>query len=101
LPNYIADSIKEYNSDKPNYIHKIYTPDEIYEEPELKETQLFFDKLNEQKIQNNRNCTGGKACSSRVEKDSAPNAVVTLKVMSSCNSKTLLIVSTFGVEYCQ
>ena len=28
LPDYITESIKEYNSEKPHYVHKIYTPDE-------------------------------------------------------------------------
>ena len=28
LPDYISESIQEYNSEKPHYLHKIYTPDE-------------------------------------------------------------------------
>ena len=28
LPDHIAKSIKEYNSEKPHYVHKNYTPDE-------------------------------------------------------------------------
>lgn len=46
LPNYIAESIKEYNYEKPHYPHKIYTPDEIYNYPKLTDTKLFFDKTN-------------------------------------------------------
>ena len=60
LPNYIAESMKEYNSEKPHYTHKIYTPDEIYKKPELKNTKLFFDKLNQQRIQNNKNYSCGR-----------------------------------------
>lgn len=28
LPDYITESIKEYNSEKPHYEHKNYTPNE-------------------------------------------------------------------------
>jgi len=28
--------IDDYNNNRPHYIHKIYTPDEIFQNPELK-----------------------------------------------------------------
>ena len=62
LPDYISKSINEYNSEKPHYVHKIYTPDEIHHNPELKNTKLLFDKLNQQRIQENQNYSCGKVC---------------------------------------
>ena len=62
LSDYISESIKEYNSEKPHYAHKIYTPDEIYENAELKNATLFFDKLNQQRKQDNQNYSCGKVC---------------------------------------
>lgn len=62
LPDYISKSINEYNSEKPHYVHKIYTPDEIHRNPELKNTKLLFDKLNQQRIQENQNYSCGKVC---------------------------------------
>ena len=62
LSDYISESIKEYNSEKPHYVHKIYTPDEIYENADLKNTKLVFEKLNQQRIQDNQNYSCGKVC---------------------------------------
>ncbi|SEF55846.1 Integrase core domain-containing protein [Halpernia humi] len=62
LHDYIAESIKEYNSEKPHYVHKIYTPDEVFENPGLKDTQLFFDKLNQKRIQDKKEYSCGKVC---------------------------------------
>lgn len=62
LTRYISESIQEYNSEKPHYVHKIYTPDEVFENPELKDTKLFFDKLNQQRILDNKNYSCGKVC---------------------------------------
>ncbi|MGS0748644.1 hypothetical protein [Halpernia sp. GG3] len=62
LPGYIVKSVKEYNSEKPHYVHKIYTPDEVYDNPKLKDSKLFFDKLNQRRIKNNKNYSCGKAC---------------------------------------
>lgn len=63
LPGYIAESMQEYNSEKPHYVHKIYTPDEVFKNPELKDTALFFDKLNHRGIQDNRDYSCVKVCS--------------------------------------
>jgi transposase InsO family protein len=62
LTRYISESIQEYNSEKPHYVHKIYTPDEVFENPELKDTKLFFDKLNQRRILDNKNYSCGKVC---------------------------------------
>lgn len=62
LSDYISESIKEYNSEKPHYSHKIHTPDEIHDKPELKNTKLVFEKLNQQRIQDNQNYSCGKVC---------------------------------------
>ena len=62
LPDYIATSMKEYNSEKPHFVHKIYTPDEVYDNPELKETKLLFDKLNKARIDANKYFVCGKVC---------------------------------------
>lgn len=47
LPNFIEKSVCEYNSEKHHYSHKIYTPDEIHDKPELKNMKLVFEKLNQ------------------------------------------------------
>lgn len=62
VDSYMAKSITEYNSVKPHYFHKIYTPDEIYETPELKNTKLFFDNLNKERIAANQTFVCGKMC---------------------------------------
>ena len=62
LPDYITESIKEYNSEKPHYAHKIYTPNEVYEKPELKDTKLIFDNLNQQRMEDNKSYSCGKVC---------------------------------------
>lgn len=62
LEPYINKSINEYNGVKPHYFHKMYTPDEIYETPELKETKIFFEKLNKERITSNKSFVCGKAC---------------------------------------
>jgi len=35
---------------------------EIYEQPELKNTKLLFDKINKDRIANNKNYSCGKVC---------------------------------------
>ena len=62
LENYLAIAINEYNTIKPHYFHKIYTPTEIYEQSELKNTKLLFDKINKDRIANNKNYSCGKVC---------------------------------------
>ncbi|MFC6269814.1 DDE-type integrase/transposase/recombinase [Frigoriflavimonas asaccharolytica] len=62
LENYISQSITEYNSEKPHYFHKIYTPDEIYENPELKDTKIFFAQLNKERIAANKAFVCRKVC---------------------------------------
>lgn len=62
LEGYINNSITEYNNEKPHYFHKIYTPDEVYENPELKDTKIFFDNLNKERIAANKTFVCGKVC---------------------------------------
>ncbi|WP_027375672.1 hypothetical protein [Kaistella palustris] len=62
LEDYISQSITEYNSEKPHYFHKIYTPDEVYGNPELKDTKIFFSKLNIERIEANKAFVCGKVC---------------------------------------
>jgi hypothetical protein len=62
LENYLDHAIDEYNNIKPHYFHKIYTPTEIYNQPELKNTKLYFEKLNKERIANNKNYSCGKVC---------------------------------------
>ena len=63
LEPYITKSIIEYNSIKPHYFHKIYTPDEIFNKPELKETKLLFETLNKERMAANKAFACGKVCS--------------------------------------
>lgn len=62
LENYLDHAIDEYNNIKPHYFHKIYTPTEIYNQPELKNTKLYFEKLNKERIVHNKNYSCGKVC---------------------------------------
>ena len=62
LEAYISQSIIEYNSEKPHYFHKIYTPDEVYGNPELKDTKIFFDNLNKERIAANKAFVCIKVC---------------------------------------
>ena len=62
LESYINKSIIEYNSIKPHYFHKIYTPDEIFKNPELKDTKIFFETLNKERIEANKSFVCGKVC---------------------------------------
>lgn len=62
LEDYVNKSYIEYNGIKPHYFHKIYTPDEIYENPELKDTKLFFETLNKERIATDQAFVCGKVC---------------------------------------
>ncbi|WP_143093329.1 DDE-type integrase/transposase/recombinase [Halpernia frigidisoli] len=62
LKNHVDKSYLEYNGVKPHYFHKIYTPDEIYENPKLKDTKIFFAKLNKERIATNKNFVCSKGC---------------------------------------
>ncbi len=62
LLEYVPKIIDEYNCEKPHYAHKIYTPDEIYKKPELKNYKYVFDKINKVRIENNKNFECNKVC---------------------------------------
>lgn len=57
---YLGKSMKEYNGIKPHYYDKIYTPDEVYENPKLIDIQIFFEKLNNERIAANKAFVCGK-----------------------------------------
>ena len=44
---------------KPN---EVVRQSQIFENPELKDTKLFFDKLNQKRIHDNKNYSCEKAC---------------------------------------
>ena len=62
LKDHVSKSYTEYNSVKPHYFHEIYTPDEIFKNPELKDTKLFFKTLNKERIVANKAFVCGKVC---------------------------------------
>lgn len=62
LKDHVSKSYKEYNNIKPHYFHKIYTPDEVYEKPNLKDTKIFVAQLNKERIASNKAFVCGKVC---------------------------------------
>ncbi|WP_184182758.1 DDE-type integrase/transposase/recombinase [Chryseobacterium defluvii] len=47
--------VKDYNSIRPHYQHWTYTPDEIHLNPELINIKPTLERINKQRLQNNRN----------------------------------------------
>ncbi len=43
-------SIENINTRRPHYAHLIYTPDEVHQNPELKQTKPFLQKVNQNRI---------------------------------------------------
>jgi len=56
-------SIEDINTRRPHYAHLIYTPDEIHQNPELKQTKPFLQKINRNRIAENKNYSCVKYCS--------------------------------------
>lgn len=46
--------VNDYNNNRPHYIHKIYTPDEIFNNPELKDNIPHLSRVNKKRISDNR-----------------------------------------------
>ena len=55
-------SIEDINTRRPHYAHLIYTPDEVHQNPELKQTKPFLQKVNQNRIAENKNysCEKGR-----------------------------------------
>ncbi|WP_299770563.1 DDE-type integrase/transposase/recombinase [uncultured Dokdonia sp.] len=51
----LAIFIKNYNDEKPCNKHKIYTPSEVHDNPELTKAKLVIGNFNQERIANNRN----------------------------------------------
>ena len=47
--------IDDYNNNRPCYKHRIYTPNEVHENPELASIKLVLQKSNQERLQENRN----------------------------------------------
>ncbi len=47
--------VNDYNNNRPHYAHTLYTPQEIYDQPELKDVKPKLDKINQDRIEANRN----------------------------------------------
>lgn len=47
--------IEDYNNNRPCDKHKIYTPDEVHQNPELANIKIVLDKSNQQRLEDNRN----------------------------------------------
>ncbi|WP_146106950.1 hypothetical protein [Polaribacter porphyrae] len=47
--------INNYNDEKPCNKHKIYTPSEVHDNPELAEVKLVLNKSNKERLEYNRN----------------------------------------------
>jgi hypothetical protein len=47
--------IEDYNNNRPCNKHKIYTPNEVHQNPELANIKIVLDKSNQQRLEDNRN----------------------------------------------
>lgn len=47
--------IEDYNNNRPCNKHKIYTPNEVHQNPELANIKIVLDKSNQQRLEENRN----------------------------------------------
>ncbi|MDI1256696.1 MAG: DDE-type integrase/transposase/recombinase [Flavobacterium sp.] len=47
--------IDDYNNNRPCDKHKIYTPNEVHQNPELANIKIVLDKSNQQRLEENRN----------------------------------------------
>ncbi|MXS72122.1 DDE-type integrase/transposase/recombinase [Flavobacteriaceae bacterium W22] len=47
--------IEDYNNNRPCYKHKIYTPNEVHNNPELANFKLVLENSNQQRLEENRN----------------------------------------------
>lgn len=47
--------IEDYNNNRPCYKHKIYTPNEVHQNPELANIKIVLNKSNQQRLEENRN----------------------------------------------
>lgn len=47
--------IEDYNNNRPCDKHKIYTPNEVHQNPELANIKIVLDKSNQQRLEENRN----------------------------------------------
>lgn len=52
----VANSIEDYNQEKPHYIHKWYTPNEIYNNPQLKDVKPHNYTIKDRIIENKKFC---------------------------------------------
>ncbi|MFT3919995.1 DDE-type integrase/transposase/recombinase [Cloacibacterium sp.] len=55
-------SIEDINTRRPHYAHLIYTPEEIHQNPELKQTKPFLQKVNQNRIAENKSYSCEKGC---------------------------------------
>ena len=58
FPNELSNAIEDINYKQPHYAHLIYTPDEIYQKPDLKPIFPKLQELKQQRLQDNQgsNC---------------------------------------------
>lgn len=47
--------VEDYNKNRPCCKHKIYTPNEVHQNPELANVKLILQKSNQQRLEENRN----------------------------------------------
>lgn len=47
--------IRNYNNERPCHKHRIYTPNEVHENPELANIKIVLQKSNQQRLEENRN----------------------------------------------
>ena len=46
--------VKDYNQVRPHYVHSIYTPDEVHENPECKNVKPVLERINKERQEANR-----------------------------------------------
>ncbi len=62
FPDELKKGIEDINYKRPHYAHLIYTPDEVYKNPELKNSFLQLQELKDQRIQENQNFGCDNSC---------------------------------------
>lgn len=62
FPNELSIAIEDINYKRPHYAHLIYTPDEVYPNPELKNIFPKLQELEQQRLQDNQSLSCDSAC---------------------------------------
>lgn len=62
FPNELSKAIEDINYKRPHYAHLIYTPREVYQNPELKKTLPKLQELKQQRLLENQRLSCDTSC---------------------------------------